>query len=154
MTSIWEHMSNMSSSPSNRRKNLEKDIVPNSHQKWDRSDPEEEAVTPTKKKRIRDENNLIKPIEETPVERIDDHQVEINKAVPGNVYIHWFGMDSNNAVTDVTLADLLLLASSKGIVFKITAKGKPKWQNFPPEVERADESSRSGPEDNIMEETA
>jgi hypothetical protein len=71
-------------------------------------------------------------------------------------------MDGNNAVTDVTLADLLLLASSKGIVCRTSAKEKPTWQNFQcytgvSSKVRFDpivQSFRSGQEDNILGETA
>jgi hypothetical protein len=67
-------------------------------------------------KRKKESEIPVEPIEEHPVEHIDDQQVKINRAVPGDVYVHRFGMDGNNAVTAVTLADLLLLASSKHII--------------------------------------
>ena len=123
MTSILEQMSKMISSPSNKRKNPDDVIVPVSNQKRSRDDPHEEIVThENEKKRTKNEDDLIEPIKEHPTEPI-----EIHKEVPGDTYVHRFGKDGNIAVTDVTLADLLLLASSKGIVFKLSSKGKTTW---------------------------
>ena len=87
-------------------------------------------LTHKKKKRIRDEDNSVEPIEEHPVEQIDDHEIEINKAVPGDEYVHKFGADRNDAVSLQILADLLLLTLSKGIAFKFSPKGRPTWPNF------------------------
>jgi septal ring factor EnvC (AmiA/AmiB activator) len=50
MTSVLEQMSKMNSSPSNRRKSPEEEILLNSNQKRNRNDPEEEVLTPKRKK--------------------------------------------------------------------------------------------------------
>lgn len=104
------------------------------------SSPDKEISTPsTKKRKITDDDEVIQPVRE-------EQRAEINQTVNYNVYVHKFGVDNDKAVAEVTLSELLLLASSKGLHFKIAEKGKGTFQNFqcytgePPTILRADEA--------------
>ena len=75
-----------------------------------------------------------------------DHAKVVNHTLTSDGYVHKFGIDNNQGVANVTLAELLLITSSKGLIFKIAEKGKGTYQNFqcysgkPPTILRADEA--------------
>lgn len=74
-----------------------------------------------------------------------DHAKVVNHTLTSDGYVHKFGTDNNQGVANVTLAELLLITSSKGLIFRIAEKGKETYQNFqcysgkPPTILRADE---------------
>ena len=125
-----DQMSRFTSSPDNK-------ISKPSTKK--RSPDNEISTSSTKKRKIRNDEEIIIPVAE-------ERQTEINQTVNYNVTVHKFGMDNNEVVAQVTLAELLLLAQSKGLHFKIAEKGKGTFKNFqcytgvPPTILRADEA--------------
>ena len=43
-------------------------------------------------RKTRNEDDLIEPIKEHPIEPIGEHPIEIHKEVPGDTYVHRFGI--------------------------------------------------------------